>query len=137
MQASVHLWDRNVNLVVEGIYVAVRIGALPDAGLIARKLGAVLRMPVAAPGYLDRVGGPAALWSRWCRISPPPHCPCIWSGSNPTYRFLPLKQVAWLIPFLATIDSLYRLLHAPTAANLHDRRAFLALLKNKRLLRLR
>lgn len=55
---SAHLWDRNVNLVEEGIDVAVRIGELPDAGLIARRVGAVRRMLVASPGYLARQGLP-------------------------------------------------------------------------------
>ena len=55
---SVHLWDRNVNLVEEGIDLAVRIGPLPDAGLIARKIGAVRRMLVAAPDSLGRMGVP-------------------------------------------------------------------------------
>ena len=54
---SVHLWDRNVNLVEEGIDLAVRIGPLPDAGLIARRVGDVRRMLVASPNYLDRMGG--------------------------------------------------------------------------------
>ncbi|MEO0991101.1 MAG: LysR family transcriptional regulator [Pseudomonadota bacterium] len=55
---SVHLWDRNVNLVDEGIDVAVRIGPLPDAGLIARRCGDVRRMLVASPEYLARHGAP-------------------------------------------------------------------------------
>ncbi len=54
---SVHLWDRNVNLVEEGIDLAVRIGPLPGAGLIARRVGDVRRMLVASPDYLGRVGG--------------------------------------------------------------------------------
>ncbi len=55
---SVHLWDRNVNLVDEGIDVAIRIGPLPDAGLIARRVGSVRRMLVASPGYLAQTGTP-------------------------------------------------------------------------------
>ncbi len=55
---SVHLWDRNVNLVDEGIDIAVRIGPLPDAGLIARRCGDVRRMLVASPDYLARRGAP-------------------------------------------------------------------------------
>lgn len=55
---SVFLWDRNVNLVEEGIDVAVRIGELPDAGLIARRVGQVRRVLVASPAYLDKHGTP-------------------------------------------------------------------------------
>lgn len=58
VSGSVHLWDRNVNLVEEGIDVAVRIGELQDAGLIARRVGHVRRMLVASPDYLNRVGTP-------------------------------------------------------------------------------
>lgn len=53
---SAYLWDRNVNLVEEGIDVAVRIGELPDAGVIARRVGSVRRMLVASPDYLKQEG---------------------------------------------------------------------------------
>lgn len=52
--------DRNVSLLDEGLDVALRIGELPDSSLIARRVGAVRRVVVAAPAYLDRHGIPAA-----------------------------------------------------------------------------
>lgn len=58
VRGSVHLWDRNVNLIEEGLDVAVRIGELPDSGLFARRLGAVRRVLVASRGYLDIAGTP-------------------------------------------------------------------------------
>lgn len=58
VRGTLHLWDRNVNLVEEGLDVAVRIGDLPDSGLVARKVGAVRRVLVASPGYLERTGIP-------------------------------------------------------------------------------
>lgn len=48
------LSDRNVNLVEDGIDVAVRIGMLSDSSLHIRKVGETRRVVVAAPGYLAR-----------------------------------------------------------------------------------
>ncbi|MBZ0262516.1 MAG: LysR family transcriptional regulator [Hyphomicrobiales bacterium] len=56
--ASVILLDRIVNLVEEGIDVAVRIGPLPDSNLIAKRIGSVRRVLVASPDYLARRGMP-------------------------------------------------------------------------------
>jgi DNA-binding transcriptional LysR family regulator len=50
--------DRVVDLIGEGLDVAVRIGALPDSTLSATRVGAVRRVAVAAPGYLSRHGAP-------------------------------------------------------------------------------
>ncbi len=58
VQARVLLVDRVVNLVEEGIDVGIRIGDLPDSSLIARSVGEMRRLTVAAPGYLVRQGTP-------------------------------------------------------------------------------
>ncbi len=58
--ASILLLDRVVNLVEEGVDVAVRIGQLPDSNLIAKRIGAVHRILVASPDYLARRGVPAS-----------------------------------------------------------------------------
>jgi len=50
--------DRNVDLIDEGIDVAVRIGALADSSLTARPVGHVRRQWVANPAYLARHGVP-------------------------------------------------------------------------------
>jgi DNA-binding transcriptional LysR family regulator len=52
------LLDRAVHLMDENIDLAVRIGALPDSQLIARKLGEVRMVVCAAPAYLDAKGEP-------------------------------------------------------------------------------
>ena len=50
--------DRNVDLIEEGVDVAVRIGALADSSLVARPVGHVRRQWVASPAYLTRQGTP-------------------------------------------------------------------------------
>jgi DNA-binding transcriptional LysR family regulator len=52
------LLDRPVDLVEEGLDVAIRIGALADTSAIATRVGAVRRLVVAAPAYLKRRGRP-------------------------------------------------------------------------------
>jgi DNA-binding transcriptional LysR family regulator len=52
------LADRIVNLVDEGVDVAVRIGELADSALIARKVSQLQRVLVASPGYLEARGEP-------------------------------------------------------------------------------
>jgi DNA-binding transcriptional LysR family regulator len=50
--------DGVVDLVAEKTDVAIRMGNLPDSGLIARKLGQSRRVVCAAPSYLERRGKP-------------------------------------------------------------------------------
>lgn len=50
--------DGIVDLVAEKTDVAIRMGNLPDSGLIARKLGQSRRVVCAAPDYLARRGSP-------------------------------------------------------------------------------
>lgn len=55
---DLQLSDENVDLVSEGIDVAVRIGELKDSGLVARQIGLTRRRVFAAPGYLEQNGVP-------------------------------------------------------------------------------
>lgn len=57
--ADLVLNDRSLDLVDEGLDVAVRISVLADSGLVARKVGEVRRIVVATPAYLARRGTPA------------------------------------------------------------------------------
>ncbi len=50
--------DRIVNLIEEGLDVAVRIGELPDSSLTAVRVGAVRHVVVASPAYLQARGRP-------------------------------------------------------------------------------
>lgn len=60
VSAELLLVDRVVNLVEEGIDVAVRIGHLQDSSLVAVPVGKVRRVVCASPEYLDRCGTPRA-----------------------------------------------------------------------------
>jgi DNA-binding transcriptional LysR family regulator len=55
---DIRLDDRFVNLVEEGIDVAVRIGVLTDSSLVARKLGTTRAVACASPAYLAEHGEP-------------------------------------------------------------------------------
>ena len=50
--------DRPVDLVAGGYDLAVRIGALKDSALVARRIAPVRKVPVASPAYLERRGTP-------------------------------------------------------------------------------
>jgi DNA-binding transcriptional LysR family regulator len=54
------LSDRNLHLLDDHIDLAVRIGALPDSGLIATRIGAVRTVVVASPDLLAAHGTPQA-----------------------------------------------------------------------------
>jgi DNA-binding transcriptional LysR family regulator len=53
------LLDRVVNLLEEGIDLAVRIGDLADSSMIANPVGTMRRVVVASPSLLARLGEPA------------------------------------------------------------------------------
>lgn len=50
--------DRAVDLIGENVDLALRVGALPDSGLVARSLGNLPLINVASPDYLARHGTP-------------------------------------------------------------------------------
>jgi DNA-binding transcriptional LysR family regulator len=58
--ARVLLVNRLVNLVGEGVDLAVRLAPLPDSTLTAVKVGEVRTLLCASPDYLERAGSPTA-----------------------------------------------------------------------------
>jgi DNA-binding transcriptional LysR family regulator len=58
VEVELMLNDRNIDLIDEGIDVALRIGPLADSSLSARPVGQVRRLWVASPAYLKRHGTP-------------------------------------------------------------------------------
>jgi DNA-binding transcriptional LysR family regulator len=61
VQVELNITNRNVDLVAEGFDLAIRLGHLPDSGLVARKLEDAALCLVAAPDYLQRAGTPQTL----------------------------------------------------------------------------
>ena len=59
VSAELRLADRMVNLVEDGIDLAVRIGHLADSSLVARHVGEMRRIVVASSGYLKQRGEPS------------------------------------------------------------------------------
>jgi DNA-binding transcriptional LysR family regulator len=59
IEIEMDLNDRQVDLVNEGLDLAIRIGQLQDSSLIARRIGIMRMIAVAAPEYLARKGVPS------------------------------------------------------------------------------
>ncbi|WP_237481434.1 LysR family transcriptional regulator [Lichenibacterium dinghuense] len=60
VSVALMLTDRVTHFLDDQVDVALRIGDLPDSGLIATRLGAVRRVTCASPAYLASRGAPAA-----------------------------------------------------------------------------
>lgn len=60
LDIDIVLDDRPIDLIEEGIDVALRMGQLPDSGLAARKIGECRRLVIGAPGYVAAQGVPRA-----------------------------------------------------------------------------
>jgi len=61
LKLDMHFDDHYVDLVKEGIDVAIRIGELADSSLVARKICTVPRYIVASPDYLEKHGEPETI----------------------------------------------------------------------------
>lgn len=60
LEIELLLSDEYADLTAQGIDIAIRIGALTDSALIAKKLGEMPLLIVAAPAYLDQRGRPSS-----------------------------------------------------------------------------
>jgi DNA-binding transcriptional LysR family regulator len=61
VQVELGITNRNVDLIAEGYDLAIRLGSLPDSGLVGRKLEDAGLSLVASPEYLARAGVPERL----------------------------------------------------------------------------
>lgn len=87
--------DRYVDIVQEGFDCAIRIAThLPDSTLVARRLGTVQRLLVAAPSYLEAappLAGPQDLGSHACLVYSQDGGPVEW----PLAGAAPLRTGGW------------------------------------------
>ncbi|MFW0759188.1 LysR family transcriptional regulator [Pseudomonas sp. H11T01] len=60
LNIDVMLDDRNINLVEEGIDVALRMGTLSDSGLTARKISECRRVVLGTTAYFEKHGEPTS-----------------------------------------------------------------------------
>ncbi|CAN7644710.1 LysR family transcriptional regulator [Neorhizobium sp. LjRoot104] len=58
VEISVHLDDRNVGLIEQGIDVALRMGHLDDSGLVVKRIGRCRRIVVGSASYLSNHPAP-------------------------------------------------------------------------------
>jgi len=100
LAVELHLADHVVDLVGEGFDVAIRIGALEDSALRARRLCGMGGVIVAAPAWFDRHGRPthprdldgaeALLYSNLAR-------PTLWHFTHPAHGDVTLRMTSRLI----------------------------------------
>jgi DNA-binding transcriptional LysR family regulator len=90
---DVRLDDRYVNLVEEGVDVAVRIGILTDSSLVSRKLATTRAVACASPEYLAEHGEPETpedLASHNCLIYSYLSTANVWRFTAPDGREIPV-----------------------------------------------
>ncbi|MDE4081557.1 MULTISPECIES: LysR family transcriptional regulator [Enterobacter cloacae complex] len=61
VKVELNITNRNVDLIAEGFDLAIRLGQMPDSGLVARKLEDAALVLVASPDYLHRMGNSQTL----------------------------------------------------------------------------
>jgi len=83
LSVNLTLSDRLVDIVAEGFDVAIRIAALTDSSLVARRLAPVRRILCATPSYLAAHGTPRDLDDLDGHICLPPHNNDPWKLEGP------------------------------------------------------
>ncbi|MDU8929328.1 LysR family transcriptional regulator [Alisedimentitalea sp. MJ-SS2] len=89
MRIDLFLTDRLVDMVTEGVDLAIRVTKPADSSLIARRIGATQISVVAAPAYLARRGTPKAitdLTSHDCIVDRSPDGSNRWHFQTPDGR---------------------------------------------------
>jgi DNA-binding transcriptional LysR family regulator len=108
VELEIHVGNRNVDFAAEGYDLAVRLGAIRERGLVARKLGDFALGVYAAPSYLARRPPPRApdqLADHACIAFVMPSTGRLmpWSFGADTRAFVPPAPVRCADDVLATI----------------------------------
>jgi LysR family transcriptional regulator, regulator for bpeEF and oprC len=61
INVELSLTDRQVDLVEEGLDCVVRVGAVVDETLVAKRIGCYSQITCASPGYIEKYGEPKTL----------------------------------------------------------------------------
>ncbi len=97
VRVELNVTNRNVDLVAEGFDLAIRLGQLPDSGLVARKLEDAELCLVTSPEYLARMGSPRDLASLHEHVCIPFQMPS--TGRFAPWLFLDAGQkIDWIPP---------------------------------------
>jgi LysR family transcriptional regulator, regulator for bpeEF and oprC len=96
IEVSLRLGSRSIDLLGDGIDVAIHTGPLPDSQLITSRLGSMQRYLCAAPAYLKRRGTPCTIEELHAhdRIETPGDSgrPRSWVFSNETGRTVSFEE---------------------------------------------
>jgi len=61
LEVQLSTTDRRVDVIREGFDCVLRVGKLEESGLVARRLGEMVMMNCASPGYVKKYGTPRSL----------------------------------------------------------------------------
>ena len=87
IEVDLMMSDRIVNVVEEGVDLAIRIGTYKDTSLIGDRIGTTRLVPVAATSYLQQVDEPQTpqdLVDHNCIVYTRPEAPNEWAFQNPS-----------------------------------------------------
>ncbi|AIC21216.1 MULTISPECIES: LysR family transcriptional regulator [Pseudomonas] len=61
IEVSVHTTERRIDLIEDGVDVALRVGAITHETMVARRLLSYRHLLVASPGLIERLGPPSSV----------------------------------------------------------------------------
>lgn len=90
LEMLVSTTDRRVDLLREGFDCVMRIGALADSGLVAKRIGVLEMMNCASPRYLEKYGTPRSVSDLTQHLLV--HYSLTFAGEPPTFEYFDGEQ---------------------------------------------